>query len=78
MALALDNEAYRARVIHYRPDLDIRNIHSLPAGSGCRWLVVIESIDDGAYIAKRWARTRPVLGRGEFVVRFCPLPEMDD
>ena len=60
---------WRVSRYRYRPEMDIRNVDSLPAGLNCRFLVCIKG-EDGALIAKRWARKKPGLGLGEVSVDF--------
>lgn len=42
----------------YRPEYDIRNLATLPAGLGCRFLVCVIG-ECGALVAKSWHRKRP-------------------
>ncbi len=42
----------------YSPSLDIRNVATLPAGTGARYLLAIKG-EDGSLIAKQWKRTAP-------------------
>lgn len=60
-----------ASLIDYDPALKISNIESLPAGTGARYLLVVESPYYGEYIAKRWLRKLPAsVSRIERVIRF--------
>lgn len=57
------------RIIKYSPELKITNLEQLPAGKGCKYLIVIEGID--CYIAKSWKRNIPEkLLKTEFLVSF--------
>ncbi len=47
-----------SEVITYTPELDVRNVESLPAGTGARYVEVIRGLD-GALIAKQWRRKIP-------------------
>ena len=58
-------------IIDYEPALKITNVEQLPRGTGCKYLVVVDSIYYGEYIAKAWKRNMPVhTARGESVIRF--------
>jgi len=43
------------KIIPYSKNLDVRNLDSLPRGTGARYLEVIEG-EKGAFIAKKWRR----------------------
>lgn len=59
------------RIIDYHRELRITNLESLPAGTGARYLLAIESIYDGEFIAKQWKRVIPqTTKRGEVIIRF--------
>lgn len=45
-------------IIPYTRTLTIRNIESLPHGTGCRYLEVINGLH-GEYVAVAWRRTPP-------------------
>ena len=58
-------------IIDYEPILTITNIEQLPHGTGCKYLIAIESPYYGEYIAKSWKRSMPLsTKRGEVVIRF--------
>lgn len=58
-------------VIDYKPDLKIRNLEQLSAGTGCKFLSVINSTIPGEFIAKRWHRKLPVrFPANETIIRF--------
>lgn len=58
-------------IIDYSPELKITNLDALPRGTGCKFLLVIESPHCGEYVAKRWLRKMPESTRRcEAVVRF--------
>lgn len=58
-------------IIDFSPELVIRNLDALPRGTGCRFLLVIESPFPNEYVAKRWLRKLPATtARCEHVVRF--------
>ena len=44
--------------IPYTRTLIIRNLESLPRGTGCRYLEVIDGLD-GEYVAAAWRRKPP-------------------
>jgi hypothetical protein len=46
------------QTIKYSSELDIRNVASLPKGTGCRYLLCIRG-ESNEYIAKQWKRSRP-------------------
>lgn len=52
-------------IVHYRPDLTIRNIEQLPRGSGAPYLECVHG-ERGELVAKRW-RHKPI---GAVVVKF--------
>jgi len=55
----------------YTPTLDIRNLDSLPRGTGCPFLEVVLGIEPGVWIAKQWRRTIPVaIPGGNRIIRF--------
>ena len=57
-------------IIDYDPGLQITNLEALPRGTGCRYLLAVESPYAGEYIAKRWLRSMPpTTGRCECVIR---------
>jgi hypothetical protein len=59
------------KIIDYCPELKIHNTGILPRGSGAKFLLAIESIYLGEYVAKRWLRKMPVNTHpGEVVIRF--------
>jgi len=61
-------------VIPYNRDLDIRNVESLPRGTGARYLIVIRGQGD-ELVAKQWARVFPSkLDKGDIVVDMKPAP----
>ena len=45
-------------IIPYTRDTTIRNLDSLPRGTGCRYLEVIDGLH-GEYVAAAWRRTPP-------------------
>ncbi len=45
-------------IIPYTRSLTIRNLDSLPRGTGCRYLEVIDGLH-GEYVAAAWRRTPP-------------------
>jgi hypothetical protein len=49
-------------IIRYEPSLVIKNLASLPRGTGARYLEVITSHIQGEYIAKKWHRRAPDKG----------------
>lgn len=56
--------------IPYNKKLIIRNLESLPRGTGARYLVAIEG-QNGELVAKRWARVKPAkLGIIEVLIGF--------
>lgn len=58
-------------LIKYSRELRITNLDQLSHGTGCRYLIVVKSIRDGEYIAKKWSRKNPGnIGPGEIVVSF--------
>jgi len=58
--------------IPYSPALDIRNIESLPRGTGARYLVAVKGQGD-ELVAKRWARVLPKKTEpGEVVIEMQP------
>lgn len=49
-------------IIDYTPNkesIKITNLDALPAGTGCPYLLVIESLYADTYIAERWMRKLP-------------------
>ena len=58
------------RIIKYDKSLDIRNISSLPVGTGAKYLLVIRG-QGNEYVAKAWHRKKPKkLGLGEMLIKF--------
>jgi hypothetical protein len=45
-------------IIKYTAELDIRNVESLPAGTGAKYVEVIRGLN-GSMIAKQWRRKIP-------------------
>lgn len=59
-------------VLYHTRDMRITNLDALPAGTGCPYLVVIESHRMSEYVARRWLRKMPsALKRGELLIRFA-------
>jgi len=46
-----------AKTIKFDKTLDIRNVAQLPHGVGAKYLEVMESHEQGVYIAVQWRRT---------------------
>lgn len=46
-------------IVEYRPTMDIRNLQSIPRGTGCRYLECIRAHTPGVLIAAQWRRTAP-------------------
>ena len=64
-------------IVDYCPEITITNTDSLPAGTGCQYLLVIESPYAYQYIAKRWLRKLPQsVKRTERIVRFGAVPAL--
>ena len=60
------------RIIPSNPFLCIVNLHALPKGRGCRYLLCVTG-EAGAYIAKQWKRTLPnATSDVEAVIDFTP------
>lgn len=58
-------------IIDNSPAITITNLEQLPPGTGCKYLLVIESPYAGEYAAKRWLRKMPAkTSRIEAVIRF--------
>ena len=58
-------------IVDNEPALTIRNLSALPAGTGCRYLLAIEGMSPGEYVAKRWLRKMPATtDRLEVIIRF--------
>ena len=58
-------------IIDYSPEITVTNLDALPRGTGAAYLLAIESIYYGEYIAKRWTRKMPATtARGEVLIRF--------
>lgn len=58
----------------YSPDMIIRNLESLPRGTGCRYLEVIDGLH-GEYVAAAWRRKPPPdLPRTRKLIEFPPAP----
>lgn len=59
-------------IIDYdRESVKLTNLNSLPRGTGCKFLLAIESPYPGEYAAKRWLRKMPsTTNRCEVVIRF--------
>lgn len=58
------------KVINYSNKLVIKNTESLPAGTGAKFLIVIDGLN-GEYIAKQWKRTKPdTLKPNETLIQF--------
>lgn len=55
-------------IINYTPQLVIKNIQSLSAGTGAKFLSCITSHVPGELIAKAWSRSMPK--QAEIVVKF--------
>ena len=54
-----------------RESVTITNLDALPAGTGARLLLVLESPYYGEYVAKRWLRKLPqTVKRIERIIRF--------
>ena len=51
-------------IIKYTAELDIRNVDSLPAGTGAKYVEVIRGLD-GAMIAKQWRRKIPTNAKSD-------------
>lgn len=60
-------------IIPYRTEtgfLSISNLESLPAGTGCKYLLCIQGLDSN-FIAKQWKRSIPdKLLKTEFLISF--------
>lgn len=58
--------------IDYSPEaVKVTNLDALPKGTGCKYLLVIESPYFGEYVAKQWLRKMPsTTKRCEAVIRF--------
>jgi hypothetical protein len=56
-------------IIEYSKDLDIRNLESVPSGTGMPYLECVPGVD-GALVAKQWRRS-PVYRDGNVLVSFC-------
>lgn len=58
------------QVIKYTPDLErrLRNVGSLPHGTGAKYLVCIAGQGD-ELVAKQWARTLPT-GSQDIIIKF--------
>ena len=59
-------------IIDYdKNSVKVVNLAALPAGTGARYLLAIESPYPGEYVAKAWKRKMPAsTGRGEVIIRF--------
>ena len=58
-------------IIDNGPWVKITNLDQLPKGTGCSYLLVLESPYYGEYAAKRWLRKLPgSVKRTERIVRF--------
>ena len=57
--------------LKFTPKMDIRNLDAMPRGTGAKFLVAIRSHEPGVFIAKRWARSKPMIYRkGEVSIAF--------
>jgi hypothetical protein len=60
------------RIVPTNPYLSIVNLHALPKGRGCRYLICITG-EGGSYVAKQWRRTLPTAtSEIEAVIDFEP------
>ncbi len=64
--------ADECKVIRYTRELNsrIRNVNSLPAGTGCRYLLCLDVPEKGTLVAASWHRRMPACKPGYVVVRF--------
>jgi len=57
---------------NHRAELDkaVRNLESLPSGTGCRFLLTIQG-EHGTLVAKQWKRKEPKsLASNEILIKF--------
>jgi len=58
--------------IQYSPNLDIRNVESLPRGTGAKYLITLKGQGD-ELVAKQWARVKPkTLQPDEVLIKMPP------
>ncbi len=57
------------KIIKYSRNLDIRNVNSLPKGTGAKYLEVIHGQKD-EFVAKRWKRKLPKKQGNETYIQF--------
>lgn len=57
-------------IVRYSPEMAITNMGILPAGTGAKYLEVMEA-HNGTYIAVQWRRTLPkTIGKGRLLIEF--------